>query len=943
LTAGCYTVTVTDANNCTATSEACLTDPPPMLCALTATSTPETCNPSMDGTALASITGCTPPLSFSWENSAGANVGNTAMIMNLTAGMYYVTVTDAIDSVRTDSVEVTFIGGPEANADAVKVTCNSFTDGEVSVTPSGGTTPYPYTYQWSTSTTDTDNNISGLTAGVYIVTVTDQNMCTKVDSFMISEPPAVTISADSDTSICENFLVINATASAGATISWFNENMLPLGIGSPFAYLNIPSGTNKIYAVAELNGCPAIDSIEVIQNAVDVSINTTTSVCQGDISQLTATNNLAPDQTITYDWTPASVFTSGTNTATPTLNTSVTGIYEVYLHSENQFGCEQFDTISVAVQDTTNNFIVKQQCIGLEVNYTSGTGTPMIWNFGDGSAQVTAISTTHTYMTADDYTVMMILPPGTNNAACLPDTVSQVVPVADDPIFVTNFTLDYDPCVEDSTTVVFTDVSTNIFGSIDSVWWVWQGDTISTNTQDSMVISQSVMDSMTLFVMTEDGCMDSISQEINLNIIEINLADTIIACIGVDTFLNPFGNPNYQYNWSPAPNGDPNEINPMITATTSMTYAVTITDNSGVSPCSVEKEVFVLVPEAISDLETSPDTILCEAGTVMLSATSSLANEYNWYNEYPPNSPLVLSSPNYMLNLDDMDAPQYYYVEAMDQYGCPTVDSIFAGNAEIIAALNDVENCLNSELTILGGAASNGEMLMYEWLDPNGMVVGMDSTLTFTPSVSGVYTVNVSNEYGCELEENFNINIIDISADVQATADPDTIILGEIVQLDVVGSPDNIEGYKYLWSPTNSLLGTNPAEDKDPEAMPEVNTDYQVVVTDLDNGCTTTTHVFVTVLDICERPYVFFPNVFSPNGDDVNDVLKVESVVVDEVFFVIYNRWGEKVFEGNSVDSAWDGTHNGEAVCTDVYGYYLRARCVNGKVYEEKGNVTVLK
>lgn len=1018
---GCYTVVITDMNNCMDSLEACV-PPPPMPCALTVTSTPESCPLNNNGTAMASIMACTPPVTYVWENSNGDSIGNTAMIINLTTGMYYVTVTDANLIIRIDSVFVDYIGGPDVALDSENISCNGFTDGQVSANPSGGTDPYSYSwegaggligntdtifglsagtytvtvtdavgcstvdsvivdeedpititqvitpiqcfgdsnasitvtpsggvpsyaYQWSTSPSDVVDSIVGLGPGVYTVTVTDQNMCTAIDSFMISEPPAVTITTDPDTVFtCENFITVNATTSAGADITWTNQAGMEIGTGSPFAYITIPSGLSTIYAHAEdANGCTALDSIIVSQNAIDVSVTPSVSVCLGDFTQLTATNNIVT-QDVNYVWTPANHFVTGTDsTAMPTLITSDTGSFEVYLYSVNEFSCEQFDTITVSIQDTTTNFIIKQQCIGLEVNYTSTSGTEMIWNFGDGSPQDTAISTTHTYMSADDYTVMMIFPPGTNNAACLPDTVIQVITVADDPIFDTGFTLEYDPCIEDSTMVIFADTSSNIFSPIDSVWWVWQGDTISTNPQDTMVVTQSVMDSLTMFIMTEDGCVDSLSQPIEINVIMVNLADTIIACFGVDTFLNPNFNPNYDYTWSPAPNGDPNEANPMITPTGSTTYSVTITDNSGTMPCSIEKEVFVFVPMQIDDLITSPDTILCEEGMVTLSASSPLASSYNWYNEYPYD-PIMLSSPTLELTLNNMDAPQYYYVEAMDEYGCPTVDSIFAGNAEILTILEGVDTCLNSLVTIPSTAVSNGEMLFYEWLDPNIVVIGTDSVLTFTPSLSGIYSVNITNEFGCELMETFNINLIDISENIQATADPDTIILGEIVQLDVE-HPSNNEGYNYLWSPENSLLANNnnPSEEKDPEAMPMDDTNYQVVITDLDNGCTATSNVFVTVLDICERPYVFFPNVFSPNGDDINDVLKVESEVIDEVYFAIYNRWGEKVFEGNNVNSAWDGTFNGEPVSGDVFGFYLRARCVNGKTYEEKGNVTILR
>jgi len=62
---------------------------------------------------------------------------------------------------------------------------------------------------------------------------------------------------------------------------------------------------------------------------------------------------------------------------------------------------------------------------------------------------------------------------------------------------------------------------------------------------------------------------------------------------------------------------------------------------------------------------------------------------------------------------------------------------------------------------------------------------------------------------------------------------------------------------------------------------------------------------------------------------------------VDEVYFMIFNRWGQKVFESNSQSEGWNGVFDGKKVCNDVYGYYLRVRCTNGEEYIKKGNVTV--
>jgi gliding motility-associated-like protein len=102
--------------------------------------------------------------------------------------------------------------------------------------------------------------------------------------------------------------------------------------------------------------------------------------------------------------------------------------------------------------------------------------------------------------------------------------------------------------------------------------------------------------------------------------------------------------------------------------------------------------------------------------------------------------------------------------------------------------------------------------------------------------------------------------------------------------------------------------------------------------------------VFVVVIfPYCVEPYVFFPNAFSPNGDGENDQLKLESKIAVEVYWVIYNRWGEKLFEAFSIDDQWDGTYKGKPQAAETYGYYLKVRCDNGGELVKKGNVTLLR
>lgn len=88
---------------------------------------------------------------------------------------------------------------------------------------------------------------------------------------------------------------------------------------------------------------------------------------------------------------------------------------------------------------------------------------------------------------------------------------------------------------------------------------------------------------------------------------------------------------------------------------------------------------------------------------------------------------------------------------------------------------------------------------------------------------------------------------------------------------------------------------------------------------------------------------VFVPNVFSPNGDGFNDVLRVRGKGIEELQFIIFNRWGEKVFETSDVNSGWDGTHNGEPMNLSVFVYVLKGKYKDGKFFDVKGNVTLMR
>lgn len=88
---------------------------------------------------------------------------------------------------------------------------------------------------------------------------------------------------------------------------------------------------------------------------------------------------------------------------------------------------------------------------------------------------------------------------------------------------------------------------------------------------------------------------------------------------------------------------------------------------------------------------------------------------------------------------------------------------------------------------------------------------------------------------------------------------------------------------------------------------------------------------------------MFVPNAFSPDGNGENDLECVYGKCVQELYFAIYDRWGEKVFETTNISKCWDGTFRGQEMNTAVFVYYMKAKLTTGETVEKKGNISLLR
>lgn len=108
-----------------------------------------------------------------------------------------------------------------------------------------------------------------------------------------------------------------------------------------------------------------------------------------------------------------------------------------------------------------------------------------------------------------------------------------------------------------------------------------------------------------------------------------------------------------------------------------------------------------------------------------------------------------------------------------------------------------------------------------------------------------------------------------------------------------------------------------------------------------ERGCFSEDTVHVIVVQDCGEMYV--PNAFSPNGDGANDVLYVRGQCLETLTFMVFNRWGQKVFETTDKNIGWDGTFKGDLMNTGVFVYRLEGKDYDGKGYSMKGNVTLIR
>ncbi|MCB0765956.1 MAG: gliding motility-associated C-terminal domain-containing protein, partial [Flavobacteriales bacterium] len=893
LCAGSYTLTIADANGCSAEFTYVVLEPDQLI--LNGSTTSSECG-VCNGEAVVSVSGGQDPYLYLWT-SGGSIMGTSDTLSNICSGFYAVQVTDASGCTADLVVPVQDLNGEVLTTTADTTTCPGVCDGNAEVQFSCGAPTC--TIAWYDANGNdlalSSEQISGLCGGTYFVAVTNGIGCLSIDTAVVAEPEPIIANLSTTPVTCAG--VCDGTATVGPTggqppytIEW--DPLPSNGQGNPTAE-GLCAGTAQV-TITDDAGCSIIvpflilgpDPLVVTSTVTQITCN---AACDGAI-QLVAQGGTGG---YTYTWDPVPPNGQGNDVATGLCADTWTCV----VRDDN--GCETTVTIDLvdppvleASLATTDNTCFAD-CEGTATLTITGGVEPytIVWT-DQGGAAIATDTTTIDMLCADGYNARI-----TDANGCsidLPFAITEGTPI--DPALVFLGETCNGPC--DGTATV------NPSGGSGSYTYLWQPDATGQGTTSVTALcagdwSVTITDGL--------GC-DTIVPFTTLPFAPIldNAAVTDLQCNSVcDGSIATSANGGIgvlSYAWSPEPPNGPDGSS--ATDLCADVYALTITDAVGCD--STFNYTIEEPPLLVFTVNTLTEASCADAADGAIATTAFGGVPSYTFNWTGPNGFNAIT--------EDITGlvPGDYTLSLSDANGC-TIDTVITVGAAVTISADagaDQQVCTGT-ITTLDGSASTGAVT-WSWLDPDGTEIGTTPVieLPVLPAGDHLFTLVVSDG-PCTSTD---VVLISSLALPIADAGPDhTIFINETATLG--GSPSGPPGATFAWVP-DSLL--NDPASAAPIADPSVTTWFTLTVV-APNGCVDIDSVLVTVV-----PTVVIPSGFTPNADGSNDVWQIDLIeLFPDCEVEVYNRWGEMLFRSVGYKQPWDGRYKDGLVPVGTYYYVI--------------------
>lgn len=583
----------------------------------------------------------------------------------------------------------------------------------------------------------------------------------------------------------------------------------------------------------------------------------------------------------------------GTNTGF----TSTPGVYSETSSSPNcNMAVFKFDLgIIESTVSTPAPFICIPDPVEFENN--SENANEYFWDFGDGNTS-TDFEPSHIYTQPGTYTITLV---ASDTNGCY-EADSSVIEITIG-LFEGAITEPGDPiCVGESYQLEASGGTT----------YAWSPANVLDDSTSATPIA-TLFETTVFTVIIVDTC-GSDTLEVTVEVIgaEADIIDDFAICLGDTVELWADGGASYA--WSPANQIIGNTNGPIVQVSPEQDteYFVEIITVDG---CTVNQSVSIQV---FNDV---PQPVIDDTARVCLgdgvTVTVSGGDTYEWF---PDQNISTTIGPTATINVTEST---WYFVEFTNPCGTE-LDSIFIEVVEVNpSAGNDTIICPGHSATIW---ASGG--VSYSW-SPAGTANNPNSSITgVTPVTSTTYTATVTDDNGCSATADVQV---DLFPTPYVFTNPDVYpFQGDEIELTANGSGPGT----YSWAPEDNLSCT---DCQSTSLIANENAEYFVYFVD-ENGCEAMDDVRIILEGI-----IYVPNTFTPDGDGHNDTFFPQGGNILDFHMIIFNRWGEVVFESYNLKGQWDGTYGGK-VCKDgTYVWKITYRDISNNKKEIVGHVNLLR